>query len=109
MADINVNGTSKLTSNSFNVPVKDCVVTFHSASAPVQICFGNSSTFGTAGIGLAGGGPPIPLTIAVRENTTFTVNASGTSCPESEPIPEQPYTISMDSTPPPHGHGERHD
>lgn len=98
MADINITGTGTFSANDYTVasPVAgQTKVSFHSANAAAVVCFDNYATFNTWSLTLDQG-KKTDLTLANVQNTGFTPNASGTTCPESKsPKAGTGYTITM--------------
>lgn len=98
MADINITGNGTFAGNDFTVPPGDLAVTFHSADADVTLCFSNHSTFDSWSLSLDKGGQPTSLTIQTRADTNYTINISGTNCPQGASLKDDTtYTIDMSS------------
>jgi hypothetical protein len=98
MADINISGSGNFSGNNYNVPnpvAGTTKVSFHSADDNVTVCFDNEPTFGTWSLSLTKG-KKTDLTIQAVQNTNYTINNSGTTCPQSKSPKGGPgYTITM--------------
>jgi hypothetical protein len=108
MADINITGTGSFAANDYTVPspvANQTKVSFHSANATSVVCFNNFDTFETWSLTVPEGQKQ-DLTLKTVENTGFSVNPSGYTCPESKsPTAGGGYTITMGGNVP----GKRHE